>query len=415
MKILYISQYYPPEIGAGPVRAQAITNYFKAAGWQVDVVCEFPNYPTGIIPDEYDGKWLNTIEDGNLRTHQVKVSASPRKSRYQQLRLFGSFMISSLWFMLQHPKDYDLIYVSSPPLSGAVSAALFSRVTGIPWAFEVRDLWPDAMLGTDSARPDSLIYRLLKFIEKRLYRSASMVISVTDAAAEYVRRHDPAGPVHVVHNGVDPTVFFPRPATEAEERLPNQDIIKKEKNAFRVGYVGSIGVIHDFEPVVRAAAECSDDPDIEFVIIGDGSQAEKLDLLLKQYEPGNIRWLGIKPYAQIPDYINTFDVGLNPIRNVRSFESIINVKFYEYLACEVPVINLGRGTIRETGDRSGAAITLQPGDYQGLARTIKELKADPEKLNNLKTGSRDFILKSYNRERLSGKLANHIKEFVGKN
>jgi len=406
MKVLYISQYYPPEIGAGPVRAHAITTFFKQIGWEVDVVCEFPNYPTGLVPSGYENKWTHTQKDGNLNVHQVKVYAGPRKTRLQQLLQFGSFVATSFAFCLKHMKQYDIIYASSPPLSSGITAALLSRITGIPWVFEVRDLWPEALLATHGSKTDSFFFRLLKSLEKRLYRSSAMIIAVTHASADKIRASESHKPVHVIHNGVDPDVF--KPDNTADHVSLYEESPPDGSQKFRVGYVGSIGVIHDFEPVVRAAALCKDDPDIEFVIIGDGSQAHQLEELIELYQPGNIRWLGLKPYQEIPAYINSFDVGLNPIRDIKVFESIINVKFFEYLSCEVPVINLGRGTIKEIGDRSRSSVTLEPGDFEGLAATIRRLKEQPDEREQLRKNSRDFILQAFDRKQLSSELSELI-------
>jgi glycosyltransferase involved in cell wall biosynthesis len=407
MKILYITQYFPPETGAGATRAQAISRHFAARGWQVDVLCEFPNYPTGCIDDFYAGKWHYSHEKDGIHIQQVWVYATARENMKQQLLMFGSFVLSSLWQLIRHPRQYDLIYVSSPPISAALTGALFSRFSGIPWAFEVRDLWPDAGLGSGTFQSKTIFYRFSKALERWLYKSAALTVPVTDAAAEIVQQTQPAASTYVVNNGVDETHFRPDkpPAAPAAE-------LHKAEGVFRVGYVGSIGIIHDFEVVVKAAVACGQDPDIEFMIVGDGSQRHKLEALIERYQPRNLRWVGLKPHEHIPDYINTFDVGLNPVRKVIAFESIVTVKFYEYLACSVPVITLGSGTLADIGARSKAAITLPPGDAPRLAETIQQLKAEPERLGQLKQAARPFVKAHFSRSALSERLANRLEALV---
>lgn len=412
MNILYISQYYPPETGAGATRAEAITNHFANRGWEVDVLCEFPNYPTGKISAEYNGKWVKQTVRGNLKINQVWVYATPRENSLQQMQLFGSFVASSLSFLMMNPKQYDLIYVSSPPISGAVTAAFYSWLSGIPWVFEVRDLWPDAGLGSGTFSRKSLLYRISKGIEKQLYKRASAVVPVTKAAAEIVRQTSTDTKTFVVHNGVDCQRFKPG-ITSLPEDIQQHDDATGTAKKFRVGYIGSVGIIHDFNALVQAALLCKDDPEIEFVIIGDGSQRHKLQHLLDLHKPGNVKWLGLRPHEEVPAYINSFDLGINPVRKVKAFESIITVKFFEYLACNVPVVSLAGGTLRAVGESSGSAITLQPGDYQGMAATIKRLKNNPEELAGLKKGARDFVKEHFDRASLSEKLAVMLEEFVG--
>ena len=407
MKILYITQYFPPETGAGPTRAQAITQHFAERGWQVDVLCEFPSYPTGKVEGTYSGKWLHSEIKHGVHVQQVWVYATARENVRQQLQLFGSFVFSSLWHLIRHPRQYDLIYVSSPPISAALSGAFFSKLSGIPWVFEVRDLWPDAGLGSGVFQPKTLFYRFSKALERWLYKSASLTILVTEAAEAIVRQTQPQSRTCVVHNGADETHFRPgKPAKAPSEELD------KAPGTFRVGYVGSIGIIHDLEAVIKAAVACEHDPDIEFMIIGDGSQRHKLDTLIADYKPRNLRWIGLKSHDHIPDYINTFDVGLNPVHNVKAFESIVTVKFYEYLACSVPVITLGAGTLAEIGAKSKAAITLPPGDFRCLAETILDLKARPERLRSLKQAARPFIEQHFSRKRLSERLARRLEALL---
>lgn len=411
MNILYITQYYPPETGAGATRAEAISNHFAKRGWNVDVLCEFPNYPTGKTADEFKGKWVKRTVKGTLKINQVWVYATPRENSIQQLQLFGSFVASSCIYLMSNPKQYDLIYVSSPPISGAVTGALYSWLSGIPWVFEVRDLWPDAGLGSGTFSRKSLMYRISKGIEKQLYKSASAVVPVTRAAAEIVEKTSPGVKTYVVHNGVDCQRFKPEPGRAPADLLSvNEDVNSPKK--FRVGYIGSIGIIHDFNAVVQAALLCKDDPEIEFVIIGDGSQRHKLQHLLDLHKPGNVKWLGLRPHEQVPAYINSFDLGINPVRKVKAFESIITVKFFEYLACDVPVISLAGGTLRAVGESSGSAITLPPGDYQGMAETIKRLKKNPDELAELKKGARSFVKKHFDRATLSERLADMLENFV---
>ncbi|MFW6347244.1 MAG: glycosyltransferase family 4 protein [Cyclonatronaceae bacterium] len=407
MKILYITQYFPPETGAGATRAQAITQHFAERGWQVDVLCEFPSYPTGKVSRLYRGKWRHSEIKNGIHVQQVWVYATARENMKQQLLLFGSFVFSSLWHLIRHPRQYDLIYVSSPPISAALTGAVFSRLSGIPWVFEVRDLWPDAGLGSGLFRSKTLFYRFSKALERWLYKSATLTVLVTEAAEEIVKQTQPDSHTFVVHNGADETHFFPGKVAHAPVKE-----LEKAPGKFRVGYVGSVGIIHDLEAVIKAAVACQHDPDIEFVIIGDGSQRHRLNALIEQYKPDNLRWIGLKPHAHIPDYINTFDVGLNPVHNVKAFESIVTVKFYEYLACSVPVITLGSGTLAEIGARSKAAITLPPGDFRGMAETILDLKARPERLRSLKQAARPFIEQHFSRKRLSERLARRLEAIL---
>jgi hypothetical protein len=97
MKVLFITQYFPPEIGAGPVRVESVTRRMADEGWEVDVICQVPNYPLGGSFGLYDGLWKKQEKKGSLKITRVGVWATPRKNRLQQLLLFGSFSISAFY------------------------------------------------------------------------------------------------------------------------------------------------------------------------------------------------------------------------------------------------------------------------------------------------------------------------------
>lgn len=410
MNILYLSQYYPPETGAGATRADSITRHLAGKGWNVDVVCEIPNYPTGKKPDHLKNAWTNRIEINGINVHQVWVAANPRETFIQKLLLFGSFFVSSLVYLLVNFKKYDVIYASSPPISAAVTGWLLGRLSRTPWIFEVRDLWSESAIGVIGKKSGSPVIRLLKWLENRLYRSASAIVVMTRSAEKIIRKSHPDKDITVVENGADLSRFDTYLRETDTGTLPGFT----KNGRFRVGYAGSIGVVHNFRAIVEAAKGCLDDPEIEFLIIGDGSKHRELRNLIESSNLPNLRWIGFRPHEDIPAYISTFDIGLNPILNIRAFRNIVTVKFYEYLACGVPAISMGEGEIAEVSGRSGAAICLGHHDFSGLVSEIKRLKSDPAALDSLRKNARPFIERHYDRGQLAEDVSDLIEKIVGK-
>ncbi|MEX0780007.1 MAG: glycosyltransferase family 4 protein [Balneolales bacterium] len=404
MKILLISQYYPPETGAGATRAEALTRYLSECGWEIDVIAEIPNYPTGNVPPEYQSAFHFRESYDGTTINRLWVWANKRETTLQQMVLFGSFLMSSLWYAMQNPRKYDCVYATSPPFFSALSGCLISKLYGIPFVLEIRDLWPDAAVGIGKITRKSYWYRFGKRLEHWLYKQADLIIPVTHETGKIIQKTHPDAKINVVQNGVDLEHFKPieNPADFVDEPYDN--------SKFRVGYVGSLGVIHDFKTVVEAAKLCEHDENIEFVIIGDGSCRNLLTSLIEEYKPRNLKWLGLKSHDKVPAYISSFDVGINPVYDIDVFESIITVKFFEYLACEVPVISLARGLMEQEGQKSKAAITLEPEKPQLLADTVLRLKNNDDELSTLKANARSFIREYYDRKRLTYKLSNILKE-----
>lgn len=406
MKLLYITQYFPPEVGAGAVRSEAMVRYLSNDGWDVDVLTEIPNYPTGIVHSGYRNQWSYKEKVAKATVYRVWVWANQRNTVLQQVVFFVSFMISSLLFAVRNPAEYDVVYVSSPPIFAGISGCLISKIFNAKFVFEVRDLWPDSAVNGSTLHSNSLFIRMGRIIEKWLYHAADLIIPVTEQSSKIIKAKSNGTPMSVFSNGVDLNLF----------RKIDFDNLKIDEfidsNKFRVGYVGSLGVIHDLETFVRAAKSCEDDPEIEFIIVGDGGRNNKLQAILDKYKPQNLNWVGLKEHSKIPHYISSFDVAINPVNDSEAFRSIVTVKFYEYLACETPVISSANGALEEIGQESQSAITIPPGDADELSKTIRELKNSPRELYQLSLNARSFVKENFSRQDVARKLSDKLKRVI---
>ena len=407
MKMLMISQYYPPETGAGATRSAAMVKYLARRGWDIEVLSELPNYPTGKIYPGYKRVFHQQEQDHGANIHRVWVWANRRRNLREQLGIFGSFLLSSLYFIIGRPRRYDVVYATSPPIFAAIAGALVARLLKTRFVLEVRDIWPDAAVDAGKIEKKSFYFKLGRRIEHWLYRRADLIIPVTGRSEDIIRDRCGKTPTRVIYNGVDLDHFH---RVECPQQLVDEPL---DPSKFRVGYVGSLGVIHDLSTFVRAARLCEDDPAIEFVIVGDGGSRARLEEVLAEVQPSNLQWVGLKEHCKVPAYISSFDIAVNPVYDADIFESIITVKFFEYLACETPVISLARGLMKEEGDRSRAVVTLPPEEPRALAEMIKRLKADPERLHKLSERARPFIVEHYSRQEQAHKLSDLLHDLVG--
>lgn len=401
-RVLYISQYYPPEVGAGAVRSKSIVNTLGQDDWNVDVICEVPNYPIGKRFKGYEkGNLFIEQESDNVTIHRVWVRITKRRHVREQLSLFLSFMASIFFYALRLNKKYDIIYCTSPPLFSGFSALILSKFLKAKFVFEVRDLWPDS--AKDSFKSDnSVIFKLGLWMEKIIYRGADLIISVTEEAKKIILQKSPNSKVKVVHNGVDTTLFRPIPKHEIQI---DEDI---DDSKFIVGYVGSLGVIHDLDTLVRAAKLCEVDPDIHFVIVGDGGRNNMLNKILEEINPNNITWVGLKPYEKIPHYISSFSLAANPMKDKKIFDSVITVKFYEYMACGVPVITSDLKSVSMLADTNKRAITVKASDEHELFEAIIDAKKNPEALSELAKLSLDFVRSKFERDVLAKQISDEL-------
>jgi len=143
MRILLLTQYFPPEKGAAQVRLQELAKGFIKEGHEVTVVTAFPNHPTGIIPDEYRGKCFLKEEMEGITVLRTWIYPVKRGKFWLRLLNYFSFVFSSLYGIVRSGRQ-DLIVVESPPLFIGSSAIIASWLKKAPYIFNVSDLWPES-------------------------------------------------------------------------------------------------------------------------------------------------------------------------------------------------------------------------------------------------------------------------------
>ena len=372
------------------------------SGYDIRVLAELPNYPVGKSYSGYENQTHVEEKYNGISVTRTWVAMNRRRNLWEQLVFYLSFMVSCIAAMFRSPERYDLVIATSPPIFGAISGALLSKWYGCPFVLEVRDLWPDSAVKKELYSKNSWFIKVGQKVESWLYQQSNHVIAVTDVAEKIIQSKSGHQRTSVIWNGVNTELFNRVPPLQWPEDA------KKEDHVFRVGYVGSLGQIHDIESFIKAAKAVEHDPSIEFMIVGDGGQQDQLQKLFETIQPNNVRWVGLKPHEQVPAYMSSFDLAVNPIHDSEAFRSIITVKFYEYLACEVPVICLASGVQETMAKKSAAAIVHAPGDWKSLANDILRLKKDHKALQKLQSNARPFVDAHYSRSAQAAEMVNFV-------
>jgi len=190
MKILYVSQYFPPEMGAPAARVSELSREWTRMGHDVTVLTGFPNHPDGRVPEAYrrDFRRLTTREqiDGVTVVRTILYPAANRGS-LGRMANYLSFFVSALMrgAVLESP---DVVIGTSPQLLCAAAAWLLARRFGCPFVFEVRDLWPESLPAVGASPEGSMLYRLLARVATRLYRSADLIVPAVGVPASVTPR-----------------------------------------------------------------------------------------------------------------------------------------------------------------------------------------------------------------------------------
>ena len=206
MKFLFLTQYYEPEVGAAQTRLAAVTKSLMSVGHDVEVVTALPNYPLGRIFDQYRGRLVTTGTEKGIRVHRVWMYAAPGTGS-RRLLSYLSFTISSVLGLLRVHKP-DAIVIESPPLFVAVTGIVYGKLRRIPAILNVADLWPDAAVALGALHGGPVLRTMLA-VERWVYRSSTIVSTVTDGVRERLIREQRRRSQDIVMlaNGVDTEAF----------------------------------------------------------------------------------------------------------------------------------------------------------------------------------------------------------------
>jgi len=398
VKILYVSQYFPPEMGAPAARADELSRHWARMGHEVTVLTGFPNHPTGVVPEDWRPRfhqlrYTETVE--GVRVVRTWLWPLPNRKAHERMRNYASFCISAAISGLDLQKP-DAIIATSPQLLVALSGWWLAFWKRVPFVFEVRDLWPESLAAVGAGSETSLLHRSLRAVARFLYRRADRVVVVSPAFKDHLVRFCdvPAGKIFIVENGVETDLFRPDPeAAEVRRQLQLED-------RFLICYIGTMGNAHGLETLIAAAEELQTAlPNAKFLLIGEGAEKQKIMELAAGRGLANVKFLGQQPRERIPAYVSAADLCLVMLKKTELFKTVIPTKLLEYMACAEPVIVAVDGQARQIVEEARAGLYTEPENGNALAQAILELAADPERRRRMGVNGRQYIVGKLSREK----------------
>jgi colanic acid biosynthesis glycosyl transferase WcaI len=401
MRILYLSQYFPPEAGATQTRAYEMARNLVRLGHAVTMIAEVPNHPSGIIPPEYRGKLVERSRLEGIEVLRVWVKASPVKSFRNRMLFYLSYMINAslagLWLARGR---YDLIYASSPPLFVGGAALALSYLKRIPMLFEVRDLWPESAVALgELSNPRAVAWATR--LEKACYRRARAIVVVTEGIRQRLLQRGLAqDKVKLVPNGANVELFRFDPQGRQRWR---QELGLADQ--FVVIYAGIHGIAQGLETLVEAARGLQSEVQVHFLLVGDGPKKAEITELVRDYGLANLTLLGEKPREAMPALLSAADAAVIPLRKLEIFKGALPSKMFDSWACERPVLLSVAGEAQKVMETAQAGIFVEPEDAQALAQAILELRDRPELRRQMGQRGRAFTEEHYSRQAQAEQLA----------
>jgi colanic acid biosynthesis glycosyl transferase WcaI len=399
LRLLLLTQYYHPEVGAAQTRLRETVAGLQRRGFRVTVVAPVPSYPLGIVPKDYAWWHPNRQRLDGASVARLPTLAVPGAGMSRRMVGHATFAVTSL-ASLAIAGSVDVALVESPPLFLALAArALWAR--GVPYVFHVADPWPDFPIAMGYLK--SRLERRLAFgLEDFAYRGAAAITTVSPGLVELlVRKASAAGRVELLPNGVEVDRFFPGwTPSDARSQLGWEE-------TFTVVYAGTVGLAQGIGSLLEAARLV--DERVRIRVVGEGVEKPGLEARTRAMNLRNVLFQTSVPRTDVPLILAAADAGLVMLRKGPLYEDSLPTKLLETMAAARPVIVSADGLPARIVRESGAGYIARAEDPADLARAIDACWEDPGREQRGAAG-RAYVAQHYERGAILDQLAEILRE-----
>jgi glycosyltransferase involved in cell wall biosynthesis len=396
MNIVYIHQHFSTPRGRTGTRSYDFARHLVARGHRVTVVTGV--YGASDLADLVLERRITRRNVDGIDLRIINVRHDNKQVFWRRIAAFLGFMFLGTLEVLR-VRDADVVFATSTPLTTGVPGTLAHWLRGVPFVFEVRDIWPETAVAAGALTSPVLI-RLAGWAERTFYRAAARIIVISERMADRLRKRlgAQAGKVCVIPLGTDVALFaaaVPDVAWRREHGLEGKVVAV---------YAGAHGRVNALAWVLKAAARLKDDPALRFVLIGDG--ALKVSLMADAQAQGLANVLFLPPMAKekLAGVLRTCDLGLMTLENLLIFDTACPNKFMDYLAAGLPVLVNFDGEAGWIARREGCGVVVPPEDPDAMAAAIRELASDPARRREMSARGQALAAARFDRSRLAGEL-----------
>lgn len=401
MHILYIHQHFATPKGTTGTRSYEFACRWVKAGHKVTLITGY--YDVGGLEL---GKGLiqkQTIEGINVVV--VGTKYSNKQSYLRRITSFLCFLPFCIYAGLM-TKKVDVVYATSTPLTAGIPAIVLKWLKRIPFVFEVRDQWPEVPIEMGILRNRILIKTLL-WLERLIYKNSSAIVALSPGQAEGIKKVLPEEkPITIIPNCCDTNVFKP----DINGSAVRQRFAWGDKLVFL--HTGAMSKVNNLDFVIDAALRLRNNPEILFVLLGEGSQKPALENRIRQLGLTNVEILPPVAKQQLPEILAAVDVGLVIIANYPIIENNCANKFFDALAAGKPVLLNYSGWQREILEANNAGFGCALYNLDEFIEKVLYLKSHREDLSETRRNARRVAEKEFNRNKLAAEALSVLKAML---
>lgn len=370
-----VTEYFHPDTASTGQLMTDLATGLQERGLDMTVYTGQPNYHSG------DNKRQPRIS--TYKNVLVKRIRAPQLRQSSLLRRLFNWAIFTLWMSTvllfsRSSHDREIIFVSNPPFL-PVFMWLVCRARGWDYTYIVYDLYPDQPVELGYLQRNGLVDRIWSFLNSRSFYGAKHIVALGPAMKERICVQ--TGPsidddkITIIHNWEDEEFIEPKQKSE--------NWFSKEHNLvepFTVLYSGNIGEFHDLETLIRAADELRDE-NIQFLIIGEGDNKEKIVHMAKEraLHGETVKFLPYQPWDDLPYSLTSGDVSVVSVK--KGFEGVcVSSKLYSSMATGQPVLGIVQPDDDEAQilDSFEAGLHAPQGDVDKVVEILETWLENPD-------------------------------------
>lgn len=398
MKILFLTDNFPPEVNAPATRTFEHCREWVKAGHDVTVITCFPNYPQGKVYPGYKNSLCKTEYMDGIKVVRVWSYMTANKGFIKRIIDFISFSVTSFFAGLF--RECDIIVATSPQFFTALSGRTLGFFKRKPWIMEVRDLWPDSIKAV-GAMKESVVLNYFSKEEKWCYSSAKKIVVVTNSfKREIAKKGIPEDKIFVIKNGANTELFQPR--EKSQELLRKLGLEGKRV----LGYVGTLGMAHKIDFLIDCVKDLDD---YALMILGNGAEKENIQQKIENEGIKNVVLLDSVSKNEVAEYIALQDAALVNLRKSSLFTTVIPSKIFETASMRIPILLGVDGEAREMVEEFGAGLFYEPENREDFLEKLNTLFSSPEVYKSCCEGG-EKLAAAYDRKRLAAEMLEIISK-----
>ena len=400
MRILFLTDNFPPETNAPAARTYEHCLKWINMGYQVTVITCFPNFPVGKVYDGYTNKLYQKENIDGIIVIRVWSYITANSGFTKRIFDYLSYGVSSFIFGLFIKTD--LIIATSPQFFTAVSAYFLSFFKNKKWIMEVRDLWPNSIVAVGSISSKSLTFKVLKFIEKKLYHHATKIVVLTDSFKKYlINQHNiEEAKIGVFKNGINLKLIKSLSINDVDKLKQKLGLTDK----IIISYIGTHGLAHALKFILSSIQKIKNS-NIHFLFIGDGAEKKKLLAYSKSLKVKNFTFLNSMPKQDVLNYISISDYSLVNLKKSDEFLNVIPSKIFENIALYKPVLLGVEGEAKQLIEYYDVGFSFVPENTESFINAIDKIqKIDLHKFKK----NCNKMVQDFDRDLIAEKMINFI-------